>query len=179
MLEKLHQRMRKVEALYLGATTPGERAAAGNMLQRLKARIAELQSSANAGSSPCGGRAKWRRPRRARGDRGRWVESNGSVDASEQEDGKVRVTFRLNDRWAKYLLLALASHHRLKPYRNPRWPELTVVLAGPEDVLEDLSLQFELLSQGLDKQLAYVTKQIIVEKVGPVSDITWLWWGRA
>jgi hypothetical protein len=122
--------MRKVEALYLGATTPGERAAAGNMLQRLKARIAELQSSASAGSSPCGRRAKWRRPRRARGDRGRWVESNGSVDASEQEDGKARVTFRLNDRWAKYLLLALASHHRLKPYRNPRWPELTVVLAG-------------------------------------------------
>jgi hypothetical protein len=49
---------------------------------------------------------------------------------------------------------------------------------GPEDVLEDLSLQFELLSQGLDKQFAHVTRQIIVEKVGPVSDITWLWWGR-
>jgi len=59
------------------------------------------------------------------------------------------VTFRLGDRWAKYLLLALAKHHGLKPYRNPRWPKLTVVLAGPEDLLDDLSLRFELLSQEL------------------------------
>jgi hypothetical protein len=178
MLEKLHQRMRKVEALYIGATTPGERAAAGNMLQRLRARIAELQSSGGAGSIPGGTHAKWRRPWQARGARGRWVKSNGSGDAHERQEGKARVTFRLRDRWSKYLLLALAKHHGLKPYRNPRWQELTMALAGPEDVLDDLSLQFDLLSQGLNHELARVTRQTIVEKVGPVNDISWLRWGR-
>jgi hypothetical protein len=176
MLEKLQQRMRKVQALYVGATTPGERAAAGNVLQRLRARIAELQSS--NGSIPCGRHAKWRRPRQARGARGRWIKSNGNGDGNDQQDGRARVTFRLNDRWEKYLLLALAKRHGLKPYRNRRWPELTVVLAGPEDVLDDLSLQFEILSQGLNNQLAQITKLTIVEKVGPVSDLTWLRWGR-
>jgi len=67
MLDKLHQRMRKVEALFLGATTPGKRAAAGNILQRLRARIAELQSSNGSGSTPFGNRAKRRRPRQTRG----------------------------------------------------------------------------------------------------------------
>jgi hypothetical protein len=67
-LEKLHQRMCKVEALYLGATTPGERAAAANRLERLRARAAELRAS--NGSIACGRHAKWRRPRQTRGARG-------------------------------------------------------------------------------------------------------------
>lgn len=37
--EKLLARLRRVEALFAGATTPGERAAAGEALARLRARL--------------------------------------------------------------------------------------------------------------------------------------------
>ena len=40
--EQLREKLRKVEALYFGAGTAGEREAAGAASQRLKARIAEI-----------------------------------------------------------------------------------------------------------------------------------------
>lgn len=109
---------------------------------------------------------------------GRWVRSGGG-DADQQPDrSSARVTFRLSDRWAKYLLLALARRYGLKASRNRRWPELTIVLSGPEDVLDDLALQFEILSQELVNELEQATRRIIVEKVGQMQDYTWLRWGR-
>ena len=39
--DQLRERLRKVEALYLGGTTPGERQAAGAAALRLKAKLAE------------------------------------------------------------------------------------------------------------------------------------------
>ena len=84
------------------------------------------------------------------------------------------MTFRLSDRWAKLLLLALARRYRVKPYRSRRWPETTIVLACPEDVLDDLSLEFEILNQGLANQLAQTTRRTILDKVGKVDDRTWL-----
>lgn len=40
--EELRQRLRKIEALYAGAATSGERAAAGAAAERIRARIAEI-----------------------------------------------------------------------------------------------------------------------------------------
>jgi hypothetical protein len=80
--------------------------------------------------------------------------------------------------WSRYLLLALAKRYGLNASRNRRWPELTVVVAGPEDVLDDLALQFEILSQGLANDLAQTTRRIIGENVGQVQDYTWLRWSR-
>lgn len=39
---QLRERLRKAEALYVGAATPGERVAAGAAVERLRARLAEL-----------------------------------------------------------------------------------------------------------------------------------------
>jgi hypothetical protein len=39
--EKLFQKLRDLEALFAGATTPGERVAAGNARERILARLAE------------------------------------------------------------------------------------------------------------------------------------------
>jgi hypothetical protein len=40
--ERLQERLRKVEALFFGATTSGEREAAGAAAERLKAKLAEM-----------------------------------------------------------------------------------------------------------------------------------------
>ena len=39
--DELRERLRKVEALFFGATTAGEREAAGAAAERLKAKLAE------------------------------------------------------------------------------------------------------------------------------------------
>jgi len=44
--EQLRTRLRKIEALFAGATTPGERLAAEAALTRIKARLAEAQRTA-------------------------------------------------------------------------------------------------------------------------------------
>jgi len=44
--ERLKAKLRAIEALYAGATTPGERVAAGLARQRILARLAELRSDA-------------------------------------------------------------------------------------------------------------------------------------
>jgi hypothetical protein len=46
--EQLRARLRKIEALFAGATTPGERGAAGVALARIKARLAEARQTAAA-----------------------------------------------------------------------------------------------------------------------------------
>jgi hypothetical protein len=84
---------------------------------------------------------------------GRWVRSGGGEADQQPDRSSARVTFRLSDRWAKYLLLALAKRYGLRASRNRRSPELTVVVTGPEDVLDDLALQFEIVSQGLANEL--------------------------
>ena len=40
--EQLREKLRKIEALFAGAATPGERVAAGAALDRLKAKLAEV-----------------------------------------------------------------------------------------------------------------------------------------
>ena len=44
--ERLEQKLRAIEALFAGATTPGEREAADRARQRITARLAELQGEA-------------------------------------------------------------------------------------------------------------------------------------
>ena len=46
--EQLRARLRKIEALFAGATTPGERGAAEAALARIKARLAEARRTAAA-----------------------------------------------------------------------------------------------------------------------------------
>jgi hypothetical protein len=46
--EQLRARLRKIEALFAGATTPGERGAAKAALTRIMARLAEAQRTARS-----------------------------------------------------------------------------------------------------------------------------------
>lgn len=43
--ERLIEKLRKIEALFAGATTPGERSAAGSALDRIRQRLLELEQS--------------------------------------------------------------------------------------------------------------------------------------
>jgi hypothetical protein len=134
--EKLRQRVSKVEALYLGAATPGERVAAGSVLRRLKERLAEVEPSEDGQAVPNDEHAKWRQSGQTRDARGRWIRSTSdgeghdhrAHDPHEQQDGSTTcITFRLRDRWARYLLLALVKQYGVRTYRYRRWPELTVM----------------------------------------------------
>ena len=191
----LRERLRKIQALHLGDATPGECAAAREALRRIQARLAREQGIGGGAETKdelqrAGCYVMWQRPRRERDARGRWTKpGNGGHgqqdhqgrDADEQQaTGTVCMTIRVPDLWSKYLLLALARLHGLKPRRPPRWPKLTLMLEAPEPILEEVFLpQFDALGEALADQLTQTTKRFICEKVDrEIHDRMWTRWAR-
>lgn len=86
------------------------------------------------------------------------------------------MTFRIPDLWSRYLLLALATRHKLKANRVRRWPKTTVVLIGPEDVLEEVAIELDAFQQVLAEQLEQTTRKCVENIVGKIPSMTWARW---
>jgi len=124
--QELRQKLRKIAALFEGATTAGERDAAAAALNRVRA----------------------------------------AINAAEQTERTVEISFRLPDRWSRRLFLALCRRYGLKPYRYPRQRHSTVVLRAPKSFIDKtLWPEYVEISHALDEYLNEATERIIREEV--------------
>jgi hypothetical protein len=153
MTEKeLRDRLRKVEALFAGAATAGERAAAAAARERLRARLAELCARTRSDE-----RGDWERGPR----QGRAGPRNESVE----------MRFSIADPWSRQLFEMLARRHGLRLQRRARQRQATVILRGPASLIKDVFWpEFEQLNDLLASDLAEVTRRIIIERVFPRTD---------
>src|ERR1700733_1956400 len=124
--QELRQKLRKIAALFEGATTSGERDAAAAALNRVRA----------------------------------------ALSAAEEIERTVEMNFRLPDRWSRRLFLALCRRYGLRPYRDPRQRQSTIVLRAPASFInKTLWPEYLEISRALEDYLNEATERIIREEV--------------
>ncbi len=132
---RLEEKLRAIEALYAGATTPGEREAAGRARARILAKLSREHPH----------------------DRTR------ATDDAHDDAHDIEWEFR-TDAWTRRVLLALAYRYGLEPYRYQGQRRSTVVLSAPEPFFRDVFLpQYDRLVAVLTTQLTAVTDQVVTE----------------
>lgn len=142
--QQLRERLRKIAALFEGAMTAGERAAAAAALQRVKQSLDTLHPPPAPGFSAFSG-------------------FSGGYTYTEP---LVEMQFSLADRWQRRLLTALCRRYGLAPFRYRRQRHTTLMLRVQRSFLDRILWpEYIELRDALDEYLAAATDRIIREEV--------------
>jgi hypothetical protein len=142
--EQLRDRLRKVEALYARAGTPGERRAAGEALSRLKATLAEIR---RAQQEPPSSRAQQDPP-----------------NSRAQQDSPVELRVSIHNPSLRCLFEAVCQKHGVRIYRKPRQRRTTVIVRAPEQWFRQIVWkEFLCLQADLRHSFEQATQKAIAE----------------
>lgn len=140
---RLIEKLRKIESLFDRPGTDGERQAAGEARDRLRARLRELGMDPGAARRP--------------------ADHAGRRPQAEQPR---EYAFRIHDPWARKLFLALLRRYGIRPYRRPRQHRSTIMArVTPSFVDRTLWPQYEKLQETLSAWLRDVTEKVIAQAV--------------
>ncbi|MEI6567774.1 MAG: hypothetical protein WCR20_13940 [Verrucomicrobiota bacterium] len=120
--QRLLEKLQRIEALFAGAATPGEREAAAQARDRIRNRL----------------------------------------KGQQETDPAVEYSFKLRDRWAHKLLIALLRRYQIRPYRYSGQRHTTIMARVPRRfVNEVLWPEFTELNATLRDYLQEVTDRVI------------------
>jgi hypothetical protein len=143
--ERLRDKLRKIEALFARAGTPGEREAAKAALTRLRARLAAEFPPQSAQSR---------------------TEPNAGRRQAPPREPEIALRFSLPDPWSRRLFVALCREHGLKPYRTPRQRRTTVMVMATRDFADTVLMpEFAALNKDLGAYLDDVARAFIRQRV--------------
>ncbi|MCC6537608.1 MAG: hypothetical protein IT162_08670 [Bryobacterales bacterium] len=143
---ELREKLRKIRALFEGASTPGERQAAEAAMERLQRALND------AGPSQQQQQQQWKPP------------YNPFRPTRAETPVEWQVT--LADRWQRRLFMALCRQYGLKPYRYKRQRHTTVMIKVLPTVFNlQLWPEYLELRDALNEYLDEATERIIREEI--------------
>ena len=135
---ELREKLRKIRALFEGASTPGERDAAAAAMARLQRTLGNQTSSS----------------------------SSTSYAREEPREMLVEMQITVPDRWQRRLFTALCRRYGIKPYRYKRQRYTTVMVRAARSFFDrTLWPEYLELRDALNEYLSEATERIIREEV--------------
>ena len=135
---ELREKLRKIRALFEGASTPGEREAAAAAMARLQRTLGNQTSSSS---------------------------STGSA-REEPRELLAEMQITLPDRWQRRLFMALCRRYGIKPYRYKRQRHTTVMVRVARSLFDrTLWPEYLELRDALNEYLSEATERIVREEV--------------
>ncbi len=154
-LERLIDKIRKIQALHDGAATSGERAAAAAALGRLQESLGRLGGHGRSGPGTGAGNTGWTRGRS-------WTAPPPPPPEREKE-----YQFTLDNPWSYQLALALLRKAGLRPYRRKGQRRTTVMARMRPSYFEEVfAPEFRKIDRLLYEYLTATADRVIAEAIG-------------